>query len=569
MDPRQVDASRFAVEAVVVDWRRVAARQGNDSALAAVANVKPVVQLRWSLGAREQKNTTDCRIGMPTEPFRVWRRPHATDQKTVRPFPFQSVAFGDVRIVSWSQPLVQVTLDVQADAPGIQILGFGGPPLLERVVTPVVNVGAGTQSVDLSGSALDGVLIAGSLAGVTAVRGVTTDDFGLATDWELVEIVGLPVDRAQWGDVADLAAPQGLKAAVGDPRQAAVERLVRGGPPLGWWSFLAAGTPAPPWQAPDPTKLVEEVNLELLPRLHDVLQLPPNLQAGAKTTVAIDPPVNGAGTAMPASGSAATIAPLGVLLAATGTDPFLSLALGFGTALEDLGNVDRRFDYMVTARFAQGLDNASPAVEYAAYALDPQPAVPPLPPATMSADAIGLSRPSRPDDAWTAAVKVGWDRIPPIGLLRVGSFGFARVDPATPTAAELLLERRLSGGHRPIAANSNPGAANPHRVEASDKSLPIPADPGVQAQRYAAATQDIFGQWSPWTLADTSVAQPPAQPPRLLSAELRAVAPASGHVATGTLVVDVALDWMVRRPANIRLVGVLYPEATRGGQPGG
>jgi hypothetical protein len=78
MATRILDPERFLLAGAVVDWTIAAKRHGADAK--AIADKRKittaVVQLRWML---------DPKLGLPTEAFQVWQRPHSATTQALKP----------------------------------------------------------------------------------------------------------------------------------------------------------------------------------------------------------------------------------------------------------------------------------------------------------------------------------------------------------------------------------------------------------------------------------------------------------------------------------------------------
>jgi hypothetical protein len=353
---------------------------------------------------------------------------------------------------------------------------------------------------------------------------------------------------------------------------AAVERLTRGAPPFGWAPNLAPGVPAPPWSAPNFAKLVAEVNANLLNELKGVVSThAPDQQGATKIDVAVPPPENSLGVQMNTPGSTSQVAPLSMLLMAASTDPFLNLVLGFGTAYPWTPDANvrayPRFDYMITAHYERGLDGGSPPADYAAIVPVPGVALPPPPPANLVGPALGMLRPLVTDGSWRASTRLSWDRPPDSQLFRTASVAAARagITPHTTTAA--LMAVRPSGGFRPIAINNaktDPPDPEAWRIHVVDRELPIPTNPGSLQLKYGSAIQDIYGQWTPWTVIDTSVQQPDVDRVRIAKVMLLPTLPAIGTSCPASLEIEFLWDWRIRSLQQVSFVGYLYAALTTG-----
>jgi hypothetical protein len=573
-----VDPTRFHAEGAIVAWATAAQRLGIGmsprrlpaSLFARRQRALPsVVELRWMLSAD---------MGVPTEPFGVWARPH-TAQALAQPLTVtqrQLLFAGGLDLITWADgSMSTVSVDVQAPQGG-SIYAFSGGPLVANFCA-FASIPTGNMTVDLSAHVIDGLLISPGVS-VNAVRGVNTADLANAAGWTLIELVGLPVTGPAWTGIGKQGEPQGLVGAYTDAPTAAVARLTRGAPPIGWGSSIVSGIPAPAWVAPDFPGLIQEVNTGLLEQLWFVMGgYPPDKQAAQVVTVTLPPPHNSSGQHMSGSNSTVQASPLTMLLMAAATDPFLNLALGFGTAYDDgeahLAKTSMvaqgARDFMVTAHWEHGLDGTSAPLDYAAIIPAPGSALPPPPPANMICEVLGTLAPLTTDGNWRASVRASWDRPPDLQLFRTVSFAAARagIMPAQPAVA--LMDTRTSGGYRPLAINqaANPPDPDYGRLHVIDHELEIPSNPGTRQVKYGAAVQDIFGQWTPWAAVDESLVQPDLTPVQIVSAALTPTVPASGSVCQTELCIEFLWDWRIRTPQQVTLVGRLYAATTHGAPP--
>ncbi len=563
-----VDPTKFQAEGALVNWVESVRRLSVPGVNIQGQNFRPTIQLRWMLKGE---------LGLPTEPFQIWSRPHSLRDGTKRlDFSQTSLLFQSMTAITWPDGAMgSVTVQIAAPSGGF-IAAFAGSPSISSVVA-IQSVTAGATSVSLSASFIDGLLVSSGIS-VSGVQGVTPDALSQADGWTKVETVGLPVKEADWAAFSRQGTKQGLEGAETDAFSAAIDRLKRGAPPLGWASLLASGTPAPNWRAPDFDALVNEANGELMDRLRDVAaNFSPGEQAAQKQTMAIPAPANSAGQSMTTDSSDGQVSPLSMTFLAAGTDPFLSLTLGFGTAypLVNADDFKRRVDFRITAHWEKGLDGQSAPLDMAA--LIPLPGAPPAPPppANLVAQMLGWLKPELSDGPWRASARVAWDRPPAIPLFRTVSFAAARVGlaPAEPVAA--LMQKRRAGGFAPIVINSpNPDDPESWRLNFIDHELPVAANPGTRSLLYGAAVQDIYGQWTPWKTVNLAMTQPDLDQVRLASAKLTPQVPASGAICPATLEVEFLWDWSVRTPGLIRFAGQLFVAAEHGspappGPPGG
>ena len=579
MVTRIVDTTRFVVEGRLIDWEDVFRdRPGEPVDVHVILNNLglPVrmVHLRWAFNA---DTALAPPMGMPTEPFTVWQKPAITDfTKLPSQLHLVGQSIGaDMVSFSWGTPATHVHVELGPDEFDVPVVGLSGGPGLDHAVT--MTRGFGNTGAQLKGAALTGFLVPEGTTVLTAT-GLLPQDYVQDPAWTQVERVGLPVDPSAWtGPVAGQAQPQGLIGKLTTPAQAAVERLFRGMLLYGWDLELAPGVPAPPWQPPSPKPLVTEVNAELLPLLKPVLAGAPAGQILKRSTTPVSSPTNPAGSQMPGSQpSQASVSPLALLLTAVSTDPFLALALGFGTALEppsDPGNSavfnPAKADYLVTARYANGLSGKeTDPVEYAALLLSPDGSERSPGPGHLRTAHLGLNRPTDLNGEWTASSQLSWDRLATQGLLAVRDFAAVRRVLGSTTPPVPLMEVRPSGGFRPIAANDyHPGKATSTRLTFADRVVKLPIDQDPVTTEYFVAQSDLFGRWSHWSRASCPHDQPPVQSVPILAAALTPTAPDTGTKCPATLTFQVSWDWTSRTPQQIRLVGRLYPAAYHGQSP--
>ncbi len=469
-----------------------------------------------------------------------------------------------------------VTAIVNAPGSGI-VTAYAGAPLLSQIVGFAI-ISAGTSvSVSISAPNIEGLLFSAGIT-ITSVTGIESGPLSQASGWKPVELVGIPVKQSSWNGIGKHGTAQGLVGAFTDAPSAAVQRLQRGAPPIGWAPNLAAGVPAPPWSAPDFKKLVLEVNADVLDQLKSIAAgYVPNQQGAQKVAVHLPPPENSSGQQMSEGGSTSQIAPLSMLLMAASTDPFLNLVLGFGTAYpytaENFARSARgvpRYDYMITAHYEKGLDGASAPADYAAIVPAPGAALAPPPPANLVTPPLGVLRPLLTDGSWRASTRLSWDRTPMAQLFRTASFAAARAGITPHINTEALLEKRDSGGFRTIAINNavtDPPDPEAWRIHVVDRELPIPVNPGSIQLKYGAAIQDIYGQWTPWSTADTTIQQPALDHVRIAKATLLPTLPASGTVCPASLEIEFLWDWRIRSLQQVSFVGRLYAAATAGDPP--
>ena len=200
-------------------------------------------------------------------------------------------------------------------------LRLAGGPLLSNICA-VATVPTGNTTVELAAHIIDGLLVAPGIT-VTAVRGLFTSGYANAPGWTEIELVGLPVKRADWSGIGKHGEPQEMVGSFTDAQTAAVEQV-------GWALTDGSGIAAPTWVAP--TSLVGEVNSSLLDQLKAIVKgFASDQQAAQTISIALPPPANSSGQSMGGAGSTTTLAPLVMTLMPASTDP------EFGTAYPPAG----------------------------------------------------------------------------------------------------------------------------------------------------------------------------------------------------------------------------------------
>ena len=231
-------------------------------------------------------------------------------------------------------------------------------------------------------------------------------------DWTPIEAVGLPVDDT-WADTGYDLSPQGRMGNTMPPRDAALDRLRRGAPRIGWTSQTSDGLTLPAWQPPDLPALVEETcRSRLMAGIHAMLRdVPLALAHASYLDREQDHParqyprlLHTDASALPGRNDPAASKwhPLGVLLVGAGSDSWASLTTGFGTAVEaEEGDL-----YMVTAAHQLTVGNAVFNIELADVVRVSDRLQPPEPPTPVTVTAQGFERPMRLDDVGRQTVEV-------------------------------------------------------------------------------------------------------------------------------------------------------------------
>ena len=569
MATRILDPDRFILAGTVIDWTAVGQLRNKAAApIAEKRKVGPrVVQLRWML---------DPHLGLPTQAFQVWQRGHAT---APAPTPVSNVLayqsfFGSL-VYGWDAPLVFVSGTANVTGTAAVIAAYAGAPLFSALVG-FVSLSAGPTNFSFSGPAILSLVVMGQ-ATVANLLGIDGNNAANDPAWQPLEIVGLPVDPAQWNGVFGWAGKQGPNSSPMGPVAAALDRYRRGAPFFGWDDLIEAGRPAPTWLDADPNAIVNSAQLDILDDLRTMIAtVAPDNQAEFTVDRALA--LQGGGRT-----AATNFAPISTLMLGIVSDPLASLILGFGTAythaavITPAAAIDPNvspFDFMVTAHYEKGLTGNSAAVEYAAIICTPRAGFPPLPPANLAATLDGLAAPEVVDARWRALARIAWDLLPQSTPFRIASYADARYGIAPNTGTVALMSRRKLdpfGALQPISATTSAVVtASTGQVQASDETYAVDPVSAPNTVRYGIAQQDIFGVWSRWMTADVAPAEPPVQDAKLLAARLDIVGPLPvppASLCTATLTADISWDWTARRPNLLRLVGRLYPVAKPGVPP--
>ncbi len=566
-----VNPEKFKAEGAIIDWAVSARRLKIDYQ----GKNRYSLQLRWMLH-RE--------VGMPTEPFLVWyRQQNYKGIKLNYTMHVQSY-LGGALVVEWPEATMsKVAIQVTATSSGTIMAWAGSPSLLN--MTGITSVTPGNTVIVINASAIDGLLVSPYVV-ITGIEGIPADDLSAYAGWNKLEYVGLPVPWPSWQGVQNYGMEQGLVSALTSPEKAAMERVLRGAPEIGWQPYLPTGETVPAWTPPDIEKLVkEDAQRESVDYLRNIIaSYPPDQQYAVKVPVNMPPLENSTGQQMPDSQSTSYVSPLASTLMAGSVDPWLSLALGFGTAYPIGGIRDQvythamagsdgmNYDFMVTARWERGLDGRSEPYEMAAIVPKPSQAIAPPVPVNLKSEVMGNLRPVASDQNWRCSIHTSWDRPVNLELIRPRTYAFMRSRISPAAGVQALMDKRDSGGYLPGVINNaipNPPPEDWNRISDVDRELPIPANPGNTSLRYGVAHQDIYGQWSAWSVANTTAVQPPVDQVRIVGATLTPALPVAPQTSLcrTKLTIEFLWDWSIRRPETIRFVGRLYATAHRGAPP--
>jgi len=565
----------FRAEATLLRWGVIASRLAKEAARTqgGALAAEWLHQVSDQVKAREGDIhlTWACAktLGMPRGPFQVWRRDRVDDRwrKPTQLSVWPAVGGGELLVWGEEAAAVQVTyrpLDPAAES-GLSVYRTAAG-IVDTVGAAVKPAGSGdptTIEVRTNGATY-GRLTNGTDATVTIV---TLADCVNDPSWELLEIVGLPLEPG-WGSGYD-EGDQGPVVGPMAPVDAALDRLKRGMPPIGWGPVTQTGHRAPIWEDADAEAVVKEILADLLPEIAPLYDpgLPERQQHTLEFARSVDPPTQDGRTS--SADTSATIRPWSMLALPAQTDPVLNLALGFGATYR-MESADRpevsigRADLMVTARYERpGLFVGRGPVELAAYAPFAMRHDAAPPPTSLTATRSGLVAPRPADQPWCESITVRWDRLTSSAALgRVSAGALARFEAAAPLSepALALNPPRLGRGYRPLTLSPDgpPGSPGAAKVAFVDAAAEIPIGSGGRSVGYAVSVVDIHGLWSPWRDVPYAGNEPAPMPPRLLSAKLDTRYDGSTS-CPAELVLEAALDWTERIPTHLDVVAIFYP----------
>lgn len=545
-DPRLLRA-----EGAMVPWSRVFQRQETHARRRDVDTSERRKQVaRWlERRATEVQLRWMCapRLGIAPAPFTVWTRPPRDRVEGVEAELF-STSFGPV--LFWGGELaavVEVECTVADAGRHVGLLAMLDGTGVDHVVGADSATGTGGARVRLRVRCSGANLATLTNAHGPSVRIARLVDVVNDPAWERIERVGLPTDEPWSGTTYD-PRDQGFVHSPTDAVSAALERLDRGMPFFGWDPATDVGGVAPPWQAPDPTLLVEETREELLPLLEPAFD--PGVATGDQHELRHDPPVDpphqgGATSTLPTE---ADMPLLSLLQLPASADPSIALATGFGTAygpkeLDGFGEVD----FLVTADYDDTPRRTGP-VEMAAFV--PAPELHQARPVVVGvrAERQGLVRPDVRDDPWRETVRVSWNRpLVTAALGRDVGAALVRYEPDASAPPQCLLPPRASGGWRPLLPGPDGPEGQPghDRSAVVDAAAPIAIGSGGRDATYAVANQDVWGIWSPWASVPHHGPEPAVPLPRVVSLRLD-TSYAGSSTCPSEVVAEVAIDWADR-----------------------
>src|SRR5262249_39254613 len=150
----------FRAEGAVLQWSAVAKRL--NIALPPNDVLRDAIELRWTLNAT---------LGLPTEPFGVWARPHSTQNTQTLTLQHQNLMFiAGCDLLMWiGGRMSTIWVDVQAPGGGT-LFAFSGGPLLSNIVASVA-IPTGNTTVTISAQFIDCLVVTPGVT-ATAAKGV-------------------------------------------------------------------------------------------------------------------------------------------------------------------------------------------------------------------------------------------------------------------------------------------------------------------------------------------------------------------------------------------------------------
>lgn len=553
---------------------------------AVLSNYKPdftqtPVALRWTMIPA---------FGFPRRPFRVYRRRQEYKTQVVLD---KAEALTGIRVFNFAPfEMYIVAIRATLSLPG-QVMLINVQDSAGRNIPGKQYVLTSSGQVIIRSPFIARLTLSG-LGTIENIVGVTTRSVLEASDWQLIQVVGLPFPNGR--TTAYNGEAQGFASNLTRPDQAAWQRLLMGYhimPPAPALGDPALSTPA--WLAPDPNRYVNYLVHDSSSLLFDIQKCLENTDDSSWIPAARQPAfiaersVSGIyqrGVAPTTAGTARFPVVASALLQVS-TDSFGSLALGYGTydfanqtqvasstaALAAIvQNIIRGFDYKVEAPFIlrPGIDIDLPGLfeffsEKHVFTALSEDLPLPAPPADLRAPTLRVNRPLERDGEATEAVKISWAKPE---LPEAWSLAVSR----NPGHSEWLNTENFFSekSYQPYVTrepeNEEPGADTGrfHYVD-PERELPLF---GSALSRYFAAGIDIFGRWSEFREIPHTGEAIPSQRPIIHSVQLALPNPAGPYPPPAPAEVGVNLEiefsweWSDRRAAQIQLAGQFFTAKT-------
>lgn len=516
------------------------------------------IQLRWACAES---------LGLPFGPFTVWSRPPKDVTKEMA-LPTDAITTnGNISEFSFGVALaiieISCTVSSGASAVGAFASRVNGT-LIDTVGVSSASGAAGTR-VSMRIRCAGATLLRLVNAADPVFRVQTLDSVVNDSEWRPIEIVGLPVP-SPWARTAYDASAQGMVSALVDPEEAAMQRLKRAAPFMGWYPLTEAARLAPTWVAADPSLLLKEIQQDLLPQVERLFRAGMTSLdhfAVVDSPAVAGPQRNGRQSSLEA---AATLKPLTLLTLAAAGDPFIALATGFGTGFPWAPRVESVQassppDFLITGKYDRiplGVGSSSgggsgAGAEMAAFVPSPSLHGEMAAPTGLSAARAGLVSPDPRDAAWRETVRVSWNRQQVAAAVgRPTGASLVRYDLGSTAAATALQEKRSSGDFRPllIVPAGAEGSPEYSRTGLVDAAAEIALGSSGRAVGYGVAVQDAFGVWSQWEDQTYFGAEPPLPAPRIIALTMDSTF-AGSQTCPAAVHLELGVDWADRTPRQI------------------
>ncbi|SDD21294.1 hypothetical protein [Niabella drilacis] len=558
------------------------------------------VALRW---------TTHPEFGFPRKPFNVYRRPGRYPAGGIRRLVENSAQAVNVwRSFDFHEELF--VMAISCDVPAGQSL----------VLTPIGRdntlMKAKKYTLTAAGTVLfkapfmTGIQCEG-MGTVTSLVGVTMQSVLNASDWQHIQVVGLPFKTGVVGGLGYDGDPQGFVPALLDAESAARLRLK-----LGQWLFMpppsvSAADPQCPdvnWKHPEANDYLKFLQTEQLPMINDCLTncddyswVRETRQVFYKKEYTVD------GLHQPGGGPpqpAKAVIPVvnHTLLSVTNESP-ASLGLGFGTydfpSMKQPGIETNEFkmmktyaaassqqllgmDYMVTAAYVvrpfekfefSFLEDLSRELVFAA--LNDERALP-VTPEQLDAIGIQLNRPETRDAPYTQSVKLRWNQsVVPQGYGTAANYKAGSstqvMNDAYPFDKD-CYKNFFTPVPKVNGVEQDPGDVGRFIINATEEPIPLY---GSETHKYFVAGWDVFGRWSGWSKKNFMAAAPQPQQPGIMAlnlvlrpgVDLYTLAPSQSPVPC-QLEIEFGWDWIDRSPSVIQIAGTFFDAALTEPPPG-
>ncbi len=573
MASRIADPFLFRADGVVTPWASVfgvwikqLSRMHIDASelyrkeAAAVKNRPADIQLRWACAES---------LGLPFGPFTVWSRP-AKDVTKEMSLPSESISLG-INSSEYSfgvaLAIIEITCTVVSSASAVGAFASRVNGTMIDTVGVASASGAAGARVSMRIRCAGATLVQIVNATDAVFRVQTLDSVVNDSSWKPIELVGLPIP-SPWAGTAYDASPQGMVSALVDPEEAAMQRLKRAAPFIGWYPLTEAVRLAPTWVAADPSLLLKEIQQDLLPqveRLFRVGMTSLDHFSVQDTPAVAGPQRNGKVSSLNA---AASLRPLTLLTLAAAGDPFIALATGFGTGYPwaprvESVNATSLPDFLITGKYDRiplGVGSSSgggsgAGAEMAAFVPSPSMHGEMAAPTGLSAVRAGLVSPDPRDAAWRETVRVSWNRqLATAAVGRPTGASLVRYNLGSTAAATALQEKRSSGDFRPllIVPAGAEGSPEYSRTGLVDAAAEIPLGSGGRGVGYGVAVQDAFGVWSQWEDQSYFGAEPALAAPRIIALTMDSTY-AGSQTCPAAVHVELGVDWADRTPRQIAL----------------